>query len=72
MSELSKLNLASLLENPEKLKEIFSNKSRGEFATESLRILAGSEASMVVDNLIKNINAKVIDSKNIITNNIFM
>lgn len=70
MSELGKLNLASLLENPEKLKELFSNKSRGKLIVKALKVLAGSEASMVVDNLMEKVNKNANNSKNIITYNI--
>lgn len=63
---LGNFNLASALQNPGNLAKIFSDPTRGNLATDAAKVLAGQNASEIIEKLIKEVKAKAIDSKDIL------
>lgn len=64
--ELGNTNLASVLQNPELLRKMFSKQGSGKLAVDSLKILAGQVASDDIDRLINDVENHATDSKNIL------
>lgn len=60
--------MTSLLENPEKLKEVLSDINHAELAIAALEISAGLHASMVINMLIKRVVENANECKNIFKN----
>ncbi|VVC45972.1 Hypothetical protein CINCED_3A019408 [Cinara cedri] len=59
---LGKLNLASTIEDPEKLKTLLNNEKLGDLAIDSLKVVAGVEATEVLDKLMKEVDKNANDS----------